>query len=118
MAHILAVSYDESLLRSREMLLKAEGYDVVSARRWSEALERCEAANFDLVIVGHTIPEEDKRQLMAGIRRVSTARIICLQRHPADGFVTGADFHVQADPDRLLSLIADVLAGDAPERGT
>jgi hypothetical protein len=31
MALILSVSYDESLLRTREMLLESEGYNVISA---------------------------------------------------------------------------------------
>ena len=45
MARILSVSYDEPLLRSRQMLLQEEGHDVVSALGYTEAMKLCKTAS-------------------------------------------------------------------------
>jgi DNA-binding response OmpR family regulator len=45
---ILSISYDLPLLRTRQLMLTQEGYDVVSAEGFAEALEHC-SEKFDLV---------------------------------------------------------------------
>ena len=50
------------------------GYEVVSALGFAEAWEACEApdANFDLVLLEHTLPRREKEQMIAHLRRHAT----------------------------------------------
>ena len=76
--HILSVSYDESLLLTREMLLRDPGYEVTPARGLTEALESCKEDKFDLILVCHSIPRKDKQAFMRKVRKASTARILSI----------------------------------------
>jgi CheY-like chemotaxis protein len=68
-ARILSVSYDEALRRTRQLLLKAQGYDVISTRLES-TLEQCKLGGFDLFVLGHSIPEEDKQEMVEAFRQL------------------------------------------------
>jgi CheY-like chemotaxis protein len=111
MACILSVSYDPSLLETRENLLELKGYSVSSAGSVSEALEYCNSgAPFDLFILGHSIPNSDKETLMKAFRSNSSAPIIALKRG-SEMIVRGADIVIEPDPHTLLSSVASLLAG-------
>ena len=110
MAQILSVSYDELLLETRATLLRHEGYDVVSARGFEESLECCKQGGFDLFVLGHSIPQEDKLRLVQTFRRHCRAPVISLLRN-CDAPVAGADFHIEPDPRELLQAVANTLRG-------
>ncbi len=61
---ILSVSYNQPLLLTRELLLQREGYAVTSALGFTDAVKQCKAGTFDLFILGHSIPDSDKRELV------------------------------------------------------
>ena len=65
---ILSISYDLTLLQTREIMLNQAGYEVVSAEGFAEAIEHC-SGNFDLIIVGHSIPQKDKRAIIGELHR-------------------------------------------------
>ena len=109
MAHILSVSYDETLLRSREMLLEHQGYSVLSSLGFTESLEQCASHNFDLFILGHSIPLSDKQMLVDTFRKHCSAPIIALRRNAFEGPIRGVDHHIEPDPEVLLSLAARIL---------
>src|SRR3954471_16451301 len=109
--HILSVSYDESLLRTREMLLRREGYVVTSALGFTEAVESCENGHFSLFILGHSIPDKDKRELIRVFRSNCKSPVLALKRHGEDA-PDDADAH--ADPndiDGLLGTISQIFTG-------
>jgi CheY-like chemotaxis protein len=60
---MLCISYDESLLRTRQLLFEHEGYEVTSAFGYVEGLEHCRAGHFDLAFIGHSVPHVDKASL-------------------------------------------------------
>ena len=60
---ILSISYEQSLLLTREMLLSDAGFEETSARTHRDALECCRKSKFDLIIVGHSIPKNDKQEV-------------------------------------------------------
>ena len=66
MARIFSISYDPTLLRTREILLQQLGHSVTSAEGFEKAFQLCdeEPGTFDLVILGHSIPHEDKRAII------------------------------------------------------
>ena len=80
MARIFSSSYDTALLRSRELLLKRMGHSVTSADGFVEAIELCEKdpEEFDLIILGHSIPQEDKRTIITRCRRTRRCPILAL----------------------------------------
>jgi DNA-binding response OmpR family regulator len=108
-ARILSVSYDEALRRTRQLLLKAQGYEVISTDRLESTLEQCKLGGFDLFILGHSIPREDKQKMVEAFRQCCSAPIISLRRHPAEANVHAADYHIEADPEPLLKVIADLV---------
>src|SRR5690349_17572253 len=91
-AHILSVSYNEALLRTREMILRREGYIVSSALGFTAGVEHCKNQNFDLFVLGHSIPDKDKRELMRVFRTGSKAPVLALQRQ-GENVPDGADAH-------------------------
>jgi len=108
-ARILSVSYDETLLRTRQFLLQREGYDVVSSCGFTESLKLCEQGGFDLFILGHSIPLSDKQALIDGFRRTCVGPIISLQRAIGER-LEGADFHINPDPEELLSQLSEIVS--------
>jgi DNA-binding response OmpR family regulator len=72
-ARILSVSYDEVLLRTRHMLLQREGYDVVSAAGFAASFAKCKEGGFDLFVLGHSIPPEEKCTMVEEFRRTGPA---------------------------------------------
>ena len=113
MALILAVSYDGDLLRSRELLLRAQGYDVVSALGPAQAMTQCQSGTkFDLFILGHSIPKADKESFIAAFRARCSAPIIALQRYGLEP-VEGADFEIEPEPEKLVALVGKIISGNA-----
>jgi DNA-binding response OmpR family regulator len=110
MKRILSVSYNEALLRTREMLLQHDGHSVVSALGFTDAVERCKDGNYGLFILGHSIPEKDKRELIRVFRAHCSAPILGLQR-PGENASDQADDHI--DPNDIEALLNAVrrLAG-------
>jgi DNA-binding response OmpR family regulator len=108
MAHILSVSYDESLLRTRGMLLTAYGYQVTSTLGFTESLKACGDGKFDLFILGHSIPDNDKKELVRTFREHSSGLVISLRRGN-ESPVQGADYHILPDPEPLMALVEQLL---------
>ena len=83
---ILSISYDRSLLWTRQLMLQHLGYDVVSVEGFVAAIEVCEAPtlNFDLAILGHSIPAKDKEQIISHFKQHCDSPILALLR-PHEG---------------------------------
>ena len=106
---ILSVSYDEALLRTRELLLRREGYGVISALGFAEAVEQCQNGSFDLFILGHSIPNRDKRELVSRFRARSNAPVLGLRRHGEDP-LDDARYHAYPDDiEGLLKTVSTIL---------
>jgi DNA-binding response OmpR family regulator len=81
MPRVLSISYDLNLLSIRQMLLEAHGYEVVSAEGFVQALKKCKAGGYDLLIMGHSIPNADKEVLIVEATKQCNAPVLSLQRH-------------------------------------
>ena len=61
-------------------MLEMAGYEVVSAEGFAEAIERS-SGEFDLIIMGHSIPQKDKKAIIAALRQYGcTAPLLALLR--------------------------------------
>src|SRR5690349_4438653 len=78
--HILSVSYDPNLLNTRQLLLQSCGFTVTSAEGFVDALRKCRAGNYDLLIIGHSIPTEDKEAIIAEMGKHCPAPVLALLR--------------------------------------
>jgi len=100
--HILSVSYDEPLLRTREILFRRQGHTVTSCLGFTAAAEQCIANEFDFFILGHSIPQEDKLQLVHAFRMNSLGPVLALRRY-GDAQLPDAD--AQVYPDDIEGLL-------------
>src|SRR5689334_8350057 len=64
---ILSVSYDPVLFHTRELVLRDAGYEVTSVVGFTQAIQLCNQ-QFDLVVMGHSLPQSDKRAIVAELR--------------------------------------------------
>lgn len=108
MPRILSISYDKALLHTRELLLSREGFEVESAVGFSAALHACEKGKFDLMIVGHSIPGEDKAAMIQQLRALCKTPILALGR-PNEPPVNAAEYNLDSgDPERFLGYIREI----------
>jgi len=106
---ILSVSYDMSLLPTRKLLLEQKGYAVVNAFGFSQGLASSRAGGFDLFILGHSIPHDDKLALIEAFRAHCAAPIVSLERHGED--LVPCDYRASPDnPEKFLEIIENILA--------
>lgn len=92
------------------MLLQHAAHSVTSALGFTEAVERCKEGNYGLFILGHSIPEQDKRELIRVFRANCPAPVLGLQRLGENASDQADD---QIDPNDIEGLLKAVrrLAG-------
>lgn len=112
---LLSISYDESLLRTRHWILETAGFNVTSALGFTQAANHFQTGAFDLVIIGHSIPHEDREALLKVLRKEADCRVLSLQR-PGDPSLPGVDHSIDAwdGPDALISAVRKTLGAKAP----
>jgi CheY-like chemotaxis protein len=91
---------------------KAGGFEVFSAIGFAEALELCSARHdFDLILMGHSMPRKDKTALLAALRPNCKASLLSIRRHD-DPPLPESDYSVDSfdGPHALLEMVTTVLA--------
>ena len=108
--NILSISYDEPLLRTREWILKEQGFDVTSACGFTEGEDQARRGGFDLAIVGHSIPQRDKVALITEFKKHSQSPVLSLSRH-GDSPLSEADHSILASegPEAFVVAVRHVL---------
>jgi len=108
MPRILSISYDKALLQTRELMLSREGFEVESAVGFSAAIHACEKREFDLVIMGHSIPLEDKAALIKQLRAVCQTPVLALRR-PHESPLKTAEYNLDSgDPQQFLGYVKEI----------
>ena len=117
MARIISVSYDDTLLRTREWMLTAAGHSVISAEGFHDAREACERPKYDLFVLGHSIPENDKMKLIECFRRASpNGKVIALTR-AGERRLKQVDAYISpGDPEELVRLVKILSEPEADRR--
>ncbi|HKD82521.1 MAG TPA: hypothetical protein VKH81_22720 [Candidatus Angelobacter sp.] len=113
--HILSISYDKPLLVTRQLLLERAGYAVISAFGFAEAMEACSADHdYDLILMGHSMPQKDKVILLLALRAVCSAPLLSILRH-GQAPIPQASFYVNAQdgPAVLLEAVKAALEADS-----
>lgn len=116
---LLVVDDDSSLLLAVSDTLRAEGYEVVTARRGSEALVRVAEALPDLIISDIRMPGMDGYALVRNLRSSPRTRLIPIifltaKDETSDritGFRTGVDAYVTKpfETEELVAIVRSIL---------
>ena len=106
---IFSISYDKTLLQTRHMMLEQAGYDVVSAEGYAEAVESCQGS-FDLIIMGHSIPQKDKRAIIAELRKHGCDGPVLSLLRVGEAPIPEAAHGIDPDPRYLLETVKWMLA--------
>jgi DNA-binding NtrC family response regulator len=107
---ILSVSHDPSLAATREMLFSAAGFEVTSVSTIGEAIQLCVSGTFELVVIGHSIPLQQRELLLKEVRRQCAIPTLALYR-VGETQLTGADyiFDSAESPELLLETVIEIL---------
>jgi CheY-like chemotaxis protein len=111
MKRILSISYDQPLLVTRQLLLEHAGFEVFSAFGFAEALDICKKRDdFDLILMGHSMPQKDKSALMAALRPRCDAPLVSILRH-GEPSIPEAAYAVESGdgPVALLDAVKEAL---------
>lgn len=107
---ILNVGQDPELLRTRALILRAQGYAVESCSI-CEAINCFRAGDFDLVILCHSVPQEERERLICLIRDCGCSTpVLFVAAASTDCPERLADASSRSNPRELLQRIRDVLS--------
>jgi len=116
---LLVVDDDPSLLLAVSETLRAEGYEVVTARRGAEAMVRVAEAMPDLIISDIRMPGMDGYALVRNLRASPRTRLIPIifltaKDETADrieGFRTGVDAYLTKpfESEELIAIVSSIL---------
>ena len=116
---LLVVDDEPNLLRAVAAVLRAEGYEVVTARNGREALVRVAESVPDLIISDIRMPGMDGYQLAGQLRSSQRTALVPLvfltaKDETADrveGFRSGVDAYITKpfEPDELIAVIHNIL---------
>ena len=107
---LLSVGRDPLLMRTRTVLLGEAGYSVMPSFTSRDAFQIFISRHIDLVILCHTIPQEEKSKLIVSMKERKRAPIVCIHVDgEADGKLVDAYLHSLDGPEVLLSCVAKVL---------
>jgi DNA-binding NtrC family response regulator len=107
---VLNVSYDQSLLNTRELILRSDGYGVESTCSIEDALMRFRARRFHCVLIGHSVWERDREKFISLIRQHNPSVpvvFVANEGEPIDD--PSADITTVNDPERLLKSVSVAL---------
>lgn len=116
---LLVVDDDPGLLLAVSETLRAEGYDVVTARRGAEGLVRIAESLPDLIISDIRMPGMDGYQFARNLRNAPHTRLIPIIFLTAKdtltdritGFRSGIDAYITKpfEPDELTAIVSGIL---------
>jgi len=117
---ILSVDDEPVILLTREKILQAEGYDVLSAPDGEKALELFEAHPIDLVLLDYALPGADGgriSQMMKAHKRLVPIIMVSANLIPEKAIICADRFVAKGDsPASLLSEIKQILSLTSAKR--
>jgi CheY-like chemotaxis protein len=106
---ILNVGENRTLLETRNIILRAAGYMVESARSLKQAIDHCLARDFDVVIMCHSVSSKDRDCLACWIRAAGSLTFVASISTNCGQGDDFSDANVEHEPEGFLSGIRDVL---------
>jgi DNA-binding NarL/FixJ family response regulator len=107
---VLAVGLDSSLLRTQGSVWKSAGYIVSLAGSIREAIDRFRAGDFDLVLLGDSIPAENRERLTFLIRAFGSHVPVVSIANSSAACDVFADATLRSDSSELLKGMGELMA--------
>ncbi len=108
---ILSAGRDPDLLKARNAALQAQGYRVAAASDSYEVVDKLLNGDFDLVLLCHTMPHQDRRRLARIICSYSPSTpVVFISDSGSDDLDSGAAA-VRCRPDQVLATLTNSLTG-------
>jgi two-component system, OmpR family, KDP operon response regulator KdpE len=121
-ARILAVDDERQILRALRVILRSEGYDVLTAATVKEALDQAATSHIDAAVVDLLLPDGDGIELTTQLRSRSAMPVIMLsavgeEEQKIRALRAGADDYITKPfgPGELVARIEAVLRRASPE---
>jgi hypothetical protein len=113
MLRVLSISFDETLLKTRTMMLNSQGVEVEPVLGLSAAIHACITEDFDLAVICNSIPDDVKECIIKQVRAMSSMLILTLrQSHKPP--LTIADYDIDSeDPQEFLDCVNRILKAKA-----
>jgi len=89
------------------MLLEAEGFVVIPAHSFGEAVRACERAGaFDLIIIGHSIPRTEKEKFFPEFKKKCSGPVLSIRKH-GESPLPGVDYSMDSHdgPQVLIETV-------------
>jgi len=107
---VLAVCVDPWLLASKDAVWRSAGFVVIAAASIREAIDHFQAGDFDLVLLGHSIPSEDMERLTFLVRASGSQTPVVSIANLAGDRDFLADRTQNNDSGALLAGMVELLA--------
>jgi DNA-binding NarL/FixJ family response regulator len=107
---VLSIAFDVTLGETRRMLLENAGFSVTAVFGGTEAMKLPKHLNFDVVVIGHCAPLQERIRLAKWIRKhIPHAKLIALQTDVPDRIMLQlVDYNVDVrKPDEWLRVVAE-----------
>jgi len=106
---ILSAGRDSDLLKKRNTALAAMGYKIASAFDPGEIVDKLLNGDFDLVLLCHSMPDDDRHRLAHIISRYSPSTPVVLISDDVSGSDEFCRTALKCRPDRILDVVAHSL---------
>jgi DNA-binding response OmpR family regulator len=106
---ILSAGRDPDLLKARNAALQAQGYRVAAAFGSSEVVDKLLNGDFDLVLLCHTMPHEDRRLLARIICRYSPSTPVVFISDNGSEDLEGGATALRCSSDQILATLTNSL---------
>ena len=113
---VLAVGSNRLLMSTRILVLQSAGYIVESASSLQDAVDRFHVGDFDIVLLCHSVPAEDRDRLARSIRATgSLTPIVSIANRlgECDAF---ANATLEDGPNKFLVGIKEALSKAANDQ--
>jgi CheY-like chemotaxis protein len=107
---ILSAGRDTELLKQRNAALAAEGYHVASAAGSYEIVEKMLNGDFDLVLLCHSIPDDDRRRLADIINSYTPSTPVILISDDDQPQFDPVPRAVKCAPEQIMSTVRNSLS--------
>jgi DNA-binding NtrC family response regulator len=111
---ILSIAEDESVRRTKHMLLEQLGFSVVSVGTLREVEYVINKSKFDLIILGRGVNETLKRSV-ASATRVRLPQIPILEICNVSPVVTGAEYVLRSPSHKLAERVKSIFHPKKPK---
>jgi DNA-binding response OmpR family regulator len=111
---VLAIGRDAVLLETRSQVLQAAGYTVIPERSLKKAVARFRDGDFDLVLLCHSIPTQDRERLTRLLREHTSRTPIVSVSCIVSALDSFADATIGNDPRELLVGLRELLVEKRP----